>query len=129
MTPTEITLSVVHSTGLYETVRLECKYTLETDDDLTASFVKARAELDNAFLVAYPEHKPEKTLPELDNAFFVAYPEHKPKKTLQELTVNSNEFDRVCRALKDGKTDISELQKYFKINADAMDYFIKYKLV
>ena len=109
MTPTEITLSVVHNTAPYETVRLECKYTLETDDDLTASFVKARAELDNAFFVAYPEHKPEKTLP--------------------ELTVNSNEFDRVCRALKDGKTDISELQMYFKISADAMDYFIKYKLV
>ena len=109
MTPNEITLSVVHNTAPYETVRLECKYTLETDDDLTASFVKARAEL--------------------DNAFFVAYPEHKPKKTLQELTVNSNEFNRVCRALKDGKTDISELQKYFKISADAMDSFIKYKLV
>ena len=109
MTPTEIMLSVVHNTAPYETVRLECKYTLETDDDLTASFVKARAEL--------------------DNAFFVAYPEHKPKKTLQELTVKSNEFDRVCRALKDGKTDINELQNYFKISADAMDYFIKYKLV
>ena len=109
MTPTEITLSVVHNTAPYETVRLECKYTLTTDDDLTASFVKARAEL--------------------DNAFFVAYPEHKPKKTLPELTVKSNEFDRVCMALKYGKTDISELQMYFKINADAMDYFIKYKLV
>ena len=109
MTPTEIMLSVIHSTALYETVRLECKYTLETDDDLTASFVKARAEL--------------------DNAFFVVYPEHKPKNTLQELTVKSNEFDRVCRALKDGKTDINELQNYFKISADAMDYFIKYKLV
>ena len=109
MTPTEITLSVVHNTALYETVRLECKYTLETDDDLTASFVKARAELDNAFFVAYPEHKPENKLP--------------------ELTVNSNKFVRVCRALKDGKTDISELQMYFKISADAMDYFIKYKLV
>jgi len=109
MTPTEITLSVVHNTAPYETVRLECKYTLETDDDLTASFVKARAEL--------------------DNAFFVAYPEHKPKNKLPELTVKSNEFDRVCMALKYGKTDISELQKYFKINADAMDYFIKYKLV
>ena len=109
MTPTEITLSVVHNTAPYETVRLECKYTLETDDNLVDSFVKARAEL--------------------DNAFFVAYPEHKPKNKLPELTVNSNEFDRVCRALKDGKTDISELQKYFKISADAMDYFIKYKLV
>ena len=109
MTPTEITLSVVHSTCLYETVRLECKYKLETDDDLSASFVKARAEL--------------------DNAFFVAYPEHKPKNKLPELTVKSNGFDRICRALKDGKTDISELQMYFKINADAMDYFIKYKLV
>ena len=109
MTPNEITLSVVHNTAPYETVRLECKYTLETDDDLTASFVKARAEL--------------------DNAFFVAYPEHKPKNKLPELTVKSNGFDRICRALKDGKTDISELQMYFKINADAMDYFIKYKLV
>ena len=109
MTPNEITLSVVHNTAPYETVRFECKYTLETDDDLTASFVKARAEL--------------------DNAFFVAYPEHKPKNKLPELTVKSNGFDRICRALKDGKTDISELQMYFKISADAMDYFIKYKLV
>ena len=109
MTPTEITLSVVHNTAPYETVRIECKYTLETDDNLGASFVKARAELDNAFFVAYPEHKPENKLP--------------------ELTVKSNGFDRICRALKDGKTDISELQMYFKISADAMDYFIKYKLV
>ena len=109
MTPNEITLSVVHNTAPYETVRLECKYTLETDDNLGASFVKARAEL--------------------DNAFFVAYPEHKPKNKLPELTVKSIGFDRICRALKDGKTDISELQMYFKISADAMDYFIKYKLV
>ena len=63
MKPTEITLSVVHNTAPYETVRFECKYTLEMDDDLTTSFVKARAELDNAFFVAYPEHKPKKTLP------------------------------------------------------------------
>ena len=102
-------MQIVHNLGNYESVRLECRYTLATGDELIKSFVKARAELDNAFLVAYPEHKPKKTLP--------------------ELTVKSNEFDRVCRALKDGKTDISELQKYFKINADAMDYFIKYKLV
>ena len=109
MKPTEITMQIVKNLGNYETVRLECKYTLETDDDLTASFVNARADL--------------------DNAFFVAYPEHKTKNKLPELTVKSIGFDRICRALKDGKTDISELQKYFKISADAMDYFIKYKLV
>ena len=109
MTPTEITLSVVHNTAPYETVRLECKYTLDDGDNLAAAFKSARLQL--------------------ENAFFVAYPEHKPKKTLPELTVKSNGFDRICRALKDGKTDISELQMYFKISTDAMDYFIKYKLV
>ena len=115
MKATEITMQIVHNLGNYESVRLECRYTLATGDELIKSFVRARAELDKAFATAYgknPVHESEQDT-----------------HTRQELTTTSKEFDRVCRALAEKKTNLTELEKYFKISADAMDYFIKYKLV
>ena len=116
MTPTEITLQVVHNLGNYESVRLECRYTLATGDELIKSFVRARAELDKAFATAYgknPVHDETESQPQ-------------PRT---ELTVNSKEFDRVCRALAEKKTNLTELEKYFKISKDAIDYFRKYNLI
>ena len=102
MKPTEITMQIVKNLGNYETCRLEATYTLDENDDLTQAFVTARKQLETAFEKCYGL---------------------KPK-----LTEKSKEFDRVCKALHEGKTDIEELRKHFDVS-DVMDYFKENKLI
>ena len=102
MKPTEITMQIVKNLGNYETCRMEASFTLDATDDLTQSFVMARQELENAYEKCYGI---------------------KPK-----LTEKSKEFDRVCKALHEGKTDIEDLRKYFDISG-VMDYFEENKLI
>ena len=102
MKPTEITMQIVKNLGNYETCRLEASFTLDATDDLTQSFMMARQELEKAYAKCYGI---------------------KPK-----LTEKSKEFDRVCKALHEGKTDIEDLRKYFDVSG-VMDYFKENKLI
>ena len=115
MKPTEITMQIVKNLGNYETCRLEASFTLDENDDLTQSFVKARKDLETAFAKAYGKPKePEK---------------RKEPEKLKELTLTSPEFDRVCRALGEGRTDMKELKKFFIIEKEVIDYFTKHDLI
>ena len=107
MTPKEITMQIVKSIGLYETCRLEATFTLDEKDDLTQSFVTARKQLEKAFETAYGIKKDDR----------------------KSLELNSKEFDRVCKALKDGKTDLKDLEKYFIVSNEAVNYFEEKQLI
>ena len=106
MTPTQITMQIVKNLGNYETCRLEATYTLDDKDDLTQSFVIARKELEQAYDVAYENEGARK-----------------------ELTLTSPRFDNICKALHENKTDVKELQQYFILTTEVIDYFIKNKLI
>ena len=103
MKPTEITMQIVKNLGNYETCRLEASFTLDPTDNVHESFLQARQELENAYAKCYGL---------------------KPK-----LTTKSKEFDRICKALSENKTDIEDLRKYFDVKDDAMDYFRERKLI
>ena len=109
MKPTEITMQIVKNLGNYETCRLEATYTLDDNDDLTKSFIKARKDLETAFEKAYEKPK-------------------EPEKR-KDLNLTSPEFDRVCKALAEGRTDMKELKKFFVLSYDVMDYFNKHDLI
>ena len=109
MKPTEITMQIVKSIGLYETCRLEATFTLDSGDNLETAFKSARRQLENAYKTAYgiKTEKNEK----------------------REIDVNSHEFERICKALKDGKTDLKDLEKYFIVSQEAVNYFKTNKLI
>ena len=90
MKPTEITMQIVKYLGNYETCRLEASFTLDPTDNLQESFLQARMELETAYEKCYGI---------------------KPK-----LTEKSKEFNRICKALHEGKTDIEDLRKYFDVS-------------
>lgn len=107
MTPKEITMQIVKSVGLYETCRLEATFTLDEGDDLETAFKSARQQLEQAYETAYNLKK--------DNR--------------KELLFYSKEFDRVCKALHEGKTGIRELQEIFKMSDEIIRYFSENKLI
>ena len=109
MKPTEITMQIVKNLGNYETCRLVATYTLDENDDLTQAFVTARKQLETAFSKAYEKQK-------------------EPEKR-KDLNLTSPEFDRVCKALAEGRTDMKELKKFFVLSYDVMDYFTKHDLI
>ena len=96
MKPTEITMQIVKSVGIYETARFEASYTLDPTDNLQDSFLQARLELEKAYEKCYGV---------------------KPK-----LTEESEKFKRICKALHEGKTDIDELRERFDVS-DVMGVF------
>ena len=114
MKPTEITMQIVKNLGNYETCRLEATFTLDENDDLTQAFVTARKQLETAFEKAYEKPKEPK--------------EKQPEKR-KPLTLTSPEFDRVCKALAEGRTDVEELKKFFIIEKEVIDYFTKHDLI
>ena len=103
MKPTEITMQIVKNLGNYETCRLEATYTLDENDDLTQAFVTAKENLEKAFSKAYPK--------------------------LKNLAMFSKEFDRVCNALFEKKTDLEELKTYFTISEEIINYLQKNNLI
>ena len=109
MKATEITMQIVKNLGNYETCRLEATYTLDDKDDLTQTFVTARKQLEKAFETAYGI-KTEKT-------------------EKRAIDVNSQEFERICKALYLGRTDLKELEKYYTFDSHAMFYLKEKKLI
>lgn len=109
MKPTEITMQIVKNIAMFETVRLQATYTLDDKDDLTQAFVAARKHLETAFEKAYGKPK-------------------EPEKR-KDLNLTSPEFDRVCKALAEGRTDMKELKKFFIIEKEVIDYFTKHDLI
>ena len=103
MKPTEITMQIVKNLGNYEAARLEVTYIINENDDLTQSFVTAKENLEKAFSKAYPK--------------------------LKNLEMPSKEFDRVCKALFEKKTDLDELKKYFAISDEIIKYLQKNNLI
>ena len=114
MKPTEITMQIVKNIAMFETVRLQTTYTLDENDDLTQAFVTARKQLETAFEKAYEKPKEPK--------------EKQPEKR-KPLTLTSPEFDRVCKALAEGRTDVEELKKFFILGNEVIDYFNKHDLI
>ena len=107
MKATEITMQIVKNLGNYETCRLEATFTLDEGDILETAFKSARQKLENAWDVAYDLKKDDRKV----------------------LEFNSKEFDRVCKALHEGKTGIRELQKFFKMSDEIIRYFSENKLI
>ena len=106
MKPTEITMQIVKNLGNYETCRLEATFTLDSGDDLIESFVTARKELEQAYATAYEKSGARK-----------------------ELTLASPRFDGICKALHEQKTDVKELQQYFILTTEVINYFKEKKLI
>ena len=106
MTPKEITMQIVKNLGNYETCRLEATFTLDSGDDLIESFVTARKELEQAYATAYEKSGARK-----------------------ELTLTSPRFDNICKALRENKTDVKELQQYFILTTEVINYFIGNNLI
>ena len=119
MKPTEITMQIVKNLGNYETCRLEATYTLDDNDDLTQAFVTARKDLETAFAKAYEKPKEQKE----------KQPEEKQSEKKKILTFRSPEFERVCKALAEGRTDIEEVKKFFILGNDVIDFFNKHDLI
>ena len=117
MKPTEITMQIVKSLGNYETCRLEATYTLDDNDDLTQAFVTARQQIETAFAKAYEKPKEPKE------------PKEKQPEKLKPLTFKSPEFERVCKALAEGRTDVEELKKFFIFGNEIIDFFNKHDLI
>ena len=117
MKPTEITMQIVKNLGNYETCRLEATYTLDENDDLTESFIKARKDLETAFAKAYEKPKEPKE------------PKEKQPEKRKPLTFKSPEFERVCKALAEGRTDVEELKKFFILGNEIIDFFNKHDLI
>lgn len=103
MKPTEITMQIVKNLGNYETARFEIVYTLDDNDDVIQSFVTAREQLEKAFSKAYGI---------------------KPK-----LTVKSERFESICKALFDDRATLEQIEKSFEISDEAMTYFKKHNLI
>lgn len=102
-------MQIVKNLGNYETARLEAVYELlENETDLNLAFLSARQELEQAFETAYQKPKPIER---------------------KELTMTSAELNRVCSALHNGQTDLTEIQKYFIINKEVVNYLIEKKLI
>jgi hypothetical protein len=108
MKPTQITMQIVKNLGNYETARLECTYTLDEGDEVLMSFRNARYELEKAYAAAYEKKQPA---------------------TREELTVTHPQFTPVCKALYENRVDLTELQKFYVINKEAFEYFVKHKLI
>ena len=106
MKATEITMQIVKNLGNYETCRLEATFTLDSGDDLTESFVTARKELEQAYATAYEKSGARK-----------------------ELKLTSPRFDNICKALHEHKTDVKELQQYFILTTEVINYFKEKKLI
>ena len=117
MKPTEITMQIVKNLGNYETCRLEATYTLDENDDLTQSFITARKDLETAFAKAYEKPKEPKE------------PKEKQPEKRKPLTFKSPEFERVCKALAEGRTDVEELKKFFILGNEIIDFFNKHDLI
>ena len=117
MKPAEITMQIVKNLGNYETCRLEATYTLDENDDLTQSFITARKDLETAFAKAYEKPKEPKE------------PKEKQPEKRKPLTFKSPEFERVCKALAEGRTDVEELKKFFIFGNDIIDFFNKHDLI
>ena len=100
-------MQIVKNLGNYEACRLEATFTLDDGDDLETAFKSARRQLENAYEKAYDVKKDKRKVLEL----------------------NSKEFDRVCKALHEGKTDINELQTFFKMSDEIIKYFKENKLI
>ena len=94
MKPTEITMQIVKSVGIYETARFEASFTLDPTDNLQESFLQARRELEKAYEKCYGI---------------------KPKLT--DGSKESEQFKRICKALHEGKTDIEDLRQHFDVSA------------
>jgi len=109
MKPTEITMQIVKNLGNYEACRLEATFTLDEGDNLETAFKSARRQLENAYKTAYgiKTEKNEKL----------------------EIDVNSHEFERICKALYLGSTDLKELEKYYTFDSHAMFYLKEKKLI
>ena len=108
MKPTQITMQIVKNLGNYETARLECTYTLDEGDEVESCFQAARYELEKAFQKAYEKKQPD---------------------TREELTVTHPQFVPVCKALYERRRNLTDVQKFYIINKEAFEYFIKHKLI
>ena len=106
-----ITMQIVKNLGNYETVRFEAEFLVEDGEQLTDCFTTAKNELESAFNELYSKKSDTK------------------KTERKELVFASPEFYRVCNALNDGRTDLKEVQKYFILNKDCIDYFTENKLI
>lgn len=113
MKSTEITMQLVKNVGNYETVRLQSTYSLTENDDLIQAFVKAKSDLEQAFKEAFKNDITTKT----------------PKKNKEILEIGGSEFIRVCKALKDEKTDIRQVQEHYILSDAALNYLFENKLL
>lgn len=115
MRPTEITMQIVKNMGGFESVRLQVSYMLDEDDDINESFSTAKKQLELAFEKAYS--KPKKEAPQL------------AENLKEELKMNTAEFDRVCKAIYDGKTDFVEVRKHYRMSEEVINYMKKNNLI
>jgi hypothetical protein len=107
-----IRMQIVKNLGNYETVRLECECELEDGENVQSAFKAAKNDLELSFNEMYKKaDKVAESAPKLPN-----------------LLLNTPEFDRVCKALNDGKADIALVSKHYTITKETENYLKTNKL-
>ena len=110
MKATTITMQIVKNLGNFEMCRLEATYTLTEmeADHIEDSFVNARGQLERAFKKAYNKTEVERV----------------EKGSIEKLVLtDKKQFNRVVKAVRDGKLSIEEVREQFEITDELRAFF------
>jgi hypothetical protein len=107
-----ITMQIVKNLGNYETVRLEAEYDILPGDDINTCFSIAKEQLTISFEKMYTKPAPAPA----------------PAPALPTLSIGTDEFFRICRAIYDGKANIELVKKHYHIDSNVENYLKTNKL-
>jgi hypothetical protein len=110
MKATTITMQIVKNLGNYEAVRLEATYTLTEmeADHIEDAFVNARGQLERAFKKAYNKTEVERV----------------EKGSIEKIALtDKKQFNRVVKAVRDGRLSIEEVRAQFELSDELKDFF------
>ena len=115
MKPTEISMQIVKNMGGFESVRLQASYMLDENDDINESFGIAKKQLELAFDKIYSKQKKETPL--------------LAENLKAELKINTAEFNSVCKAIIEGKTNFVEVRKHYIMSKEVITYMKENNLI
>lgn len=128
-----ISLKIVKNFGQamnYETVHMEVETELDPTDTIDSAFKVCKEELMQSFNAMYPEYMANRSQiitaipPEKKNLTDAGTPP--PEK--KNLMIGTKEFDMICTALKDSRTDVQTLEQHYTLSTDVIKYFIEHGL-
>lgn len=106
----KITIQIVKNLGNYEMVRLEATYTLTEMEanHIEDAFANARSQLERAFKKAYNKTEIERV----------------EKGVIEKIALtDKKQFNRVVKAVRDGRLSVEEVREQFEITDEQRDFF------